>query len=307
MLRVQSINLNLCRGDAAHDIPTVLIERFDETFALRHRAVAATDRACVSSMNLASQRLCIALTHFKPYLLPDRISHLEIKLRSIADAIAKIRNQDVAIVALEKVALQTRSEFSKTAKRLIESRKQVRQNSSKKLKQLLLTLRPKALRKELFCLAVSESHNSSARLKSIAGGIIRRHLTQFEAHANPLLNPFSAATLKELSAVTKHLAFAIEIFGESSETDLRPFWRSLNAMDNALLEIAGCDSCVSHIQTEIVESIKAGHPNETRSLAPFLVAVKQQRKFHYEETYAIWNSWEKDQLSKCVRRAINTS
>ena len=311
MLRVQPTIRRQHRNDAAHEIPRVLIDRFDQTFALKHRAVVSTDRDCIGAMNLASQRLCMALTDFRPYLPQERIAHLEIKLRSIADALAKIRNQDVAIVALEKVALQTRPELSKTAKRLIESRNQVRQSSSRTLKQLLLTLRPKALRKQLFCSAIAESHDSSRhkiapRLQSIAGAVIRKHLTEFEAYANPLLNPFGAATLQELTTLTKHLAFAIEIFAECSETDLQPFSRSLNAMDDALLEVAGCDSCIAHIHTEIVESIKAGQANATRSLAPFLAAVKQQRKSHYEETYAIWNSWEKDQLSKCVRRAINT-
>ena len=86
----------------------------------------------------------------------------------------------------------------------------------------------------------------------------------FEAYANPLLNPFGAATLQELTTLTKHLAFAIEIFAECSETDLQPFSRSLNAMDDALLEVAGCDSCIAHIHTEIVESIKAGQANATR-------------------------------------------
>ena len=70
-------------------------------------------------MDWASQRLYLALSDFKPYLDQQRVSYVEVKLRSVADAIVKVRHQDMAIVALEKMVLQTRPELAKTAKQNI--------------------------------------------------------------------------------------------------------------------------------------------------------------------------------------------
>src|ERR1700741_1965677 len=163
MLRTQSTTRSPYPYVPAPEIPKVLVERFDQAFAFRRRAVASSDRECIREMDFASQRLCQAVTDFRPYLNQQRISSVEVKLRSIADAITKIRHQDMAIVALEKMVVQTQPELSKTANHLIEIRKQVRQNASNKLRQLLRSLRPKALRLEFSCSASQITERAAPR------------------------------------------------------------------------------------------------------------------------------------------------
>src|SRR5262245_43535576 len=258
--------------DAVHLIPKVLTEKFDQTFVFRRRAVASTDVDCIGAMSRASERLCLALNDFKPYLNQQRISFVEIKLRSIANAIGKIRNQDMAIVALEKVVLQTHPDISKAVKHLIANRKQVRRRSSTALKLLLVSLRPSELRADLVC---SVSPESGADLgpvkiakpfKSIAGAIIRKRLTEFEEYGNQLRNSSQAVRLNELNTVTKQLIFAIELLGNFSNSDLELFSRSLSALENALMELAECNACIADLRAEIVASIKQHRPDSTRNL-----------------------------------------
>ena len=188
MLRTQSTTRSPYPNNSAQQIPKLLIERFDQTFAFRRKVVTSSDRECIGAMDWASQRLYLALSDFKPYLDQQRVSYVEVKLRSVADAIAKVRHQDMAIVALEKMVLQTRPELAKTAKYLIDSRKEVRQISSKTLQQLLFCLRSKALRMELACSASSMDDSSPRKMaqpfKSVA--VIRKRLSEFEAYGNRL-------------------------------------------------------------------------------------------------------------------------
>src|SRR4029453_12774743 len=101
-----------CKSVASAGIKLVLLTRFDELCSFQAAALDWSDPEGVHSMRVASRRLRSALRDFTPYLHKRRLSSVLKSLRDIADALGEVRDQDVAIMALEKPQTHTPHEIS---------------------------------------------------------------------------------------------------------------------------------------------------------------------------------------------------
>src|SRR5262245_18557659 len=99
--RVRGIN---CDAAAAAGIKLVLVTRFKELYEFHEAALNWTDPEGVQSMRVASRRLRSALRDFMSYLRNRGLTSIQKELRRLADALGEVRDQDVAIMALEKIA-----------------------------------------------------------------------------------------------------------------------------------------------------------------------------------------------------------
>ena len=105
--------------------------------ALRKAALDWSDPEGVHSMRVASRRLRSVLRDFAPYLRKRGLTASVKEIKSIADALGEVRDQDVAITALEKTATQARAEVSAALKEFIVSRMETRDQARQKLKSIL--------------------------------------------------------------------------------------------------------------------------------------------------------------------------
>src|SRR5689334_8470182 len=126
-----------CNEAAGAGIRQALAERFDEMYALRHAALKWKDPEGVHSMRVASRRLRSAFGDFAPYMTKRRLLSPLKEIRTIADALGEVRDQDVAMMALEELLKEAPSEFSKTLGELVETRKKVRDGARAELEELL--------------------------------------------------------------------------------------------------------------------------------------------------------------------------
>src|SRR5690349_2658077 len=132
--RVKGLN---CKSVASAGIKLVLVTRFNELGGFQQAALDWTDPEGVHSMRVASRRLRSALRDFMPYLRKRPLAHVLKQLRSIADALGEVRDQDVAIEALEAMVSKAPAQFSSGLKQFIETRKQVREQVRDELKAIL--------------------------------------------------------------------------------------------------------------------------------------------------------------------------
>src|SRR5215213_8322656 len=86
-----------CNAPAPAGMKLVLVTRFAELQAWREAALDWTDPEGVHSMRVASRRLRSALRDFMPYIRKRPLAQMLKQLRSIADALGEVRDQDVAI------------------------------------------------------------------------------------------------------------------------------------------------------------------------------------------------------------------
>src|SRR5258708_255901 len=109
----------------AAGIRPVLSSRLDEMCALRERALDWSDPEGVHDMRVASRRLRGALNDFAPFLRKRSLTSSLKQIKEIADSLGAVRDQDVAIEALEKLATKVPVEVSKPVSHLIELRRAV--------------------------------------------------------------------------------------------------------------------------------------------------------------------------------------
>src|ERR1700750_488555 len=95
-----------CEAGALEGIRAVLRGRLAEMYDLRAVALRWEEIEGVHRMRVASRRLRSALRDFDDFIeskgVPQR------RLKEVADALGKVRDQDVAIAALEKVRKTSR-------------------------------------------------------------------------------------------------------------------------------------------------------------------------------------------------------
>src|SRR6267142_4349242 len=98
---------------AGEGIRLVLNLRLDETCALREQALEWNDPEGVHDMRVASRRLRGALRDFLPYLRKRPLFTCLGEIKAIARSLGRVRDYDVAIMALEKIATKAPAEISK--------------------------------------------------------------------------------------------------------------------------------------------------------------------------------------------------
>jgi len=107
MARARKIKGIDCNGATGDGIRLVLDGRFSEMSKFRDAALNWNDPEGVHSMRVASRRLRSASRDFMPFLRQRGLTPVLKQTKSIAAALGEVRDQDVAIIALEKIQKQS--------------------------------------------------------------------------------------------------------------------------------------------------------------------------------------------------------
>ena len=299
----------------ANRLHLALLKRFDETFALSHKVLRRTDPANVQLMSSAVRRLYLAFRDLKPFIGDQSVSNTAIKIRGIADALGEIRYQDMAILALEEVAPQTPRQFAQTIQQFIETRKKIRRRSRQLLERVLVTLGKNIVRAVFEKTGIVTAHETritrrrrpASSLKNLAASIIQSHLSEFEKCSTLLNESPQFMSLVAMDSATQRLLYAIELFSDCWASDVRLFSRSLTNLQRALTKVSDCDTLIKEIRREILESKKTGLQGTRRTFVVLFAQFSELRNFHLDESLALWNAWESDQLSSQLRKTITRS
>jgi CHAD domain-containing protein len=305
-----------CEGAAAVGIHKALNERFEEMSRLRREAVKWKDPEGVHSMRVASRRLRSALSDFMPHVNKRSLSSILKQIRSIADALGEVRDQDVAILALEKLESETPPEFFPTLQKLIDARKEIRRTSRQELKRILVKDRMKELGDDFDNALTAATRLKGGMLtsspyshsyKDVAKAIIRDRLVELETLSTSLYQPFEAAQLHEMRIGAKRLRYAVEMFASCWDSDIVLFAKSCARLQGALGRLHDCDVWIQSFRQEIQESEKIGLREQTEAFAWLFTHFNDLRHSHFQESFSLWKTWEADQLSEKLREALKSN
>src|SRR5262245_1743163 len=123
MAKAKRIKGIKCNDVASAGIKLVLVTRFAELSGFREAALDWGNMEGVHSMRVASRRLRSALRDFTPFVRKQRLAPVLKPLRNIAAALGEVRDQDVAIKALEQLEARIPSHFAPALKQFIDTRK----------------------------------------------------------------------------------------------------------------------------------------------------------------------------------------
>lgn len=302
-----------CSGAALMGMKAVLLQRFEEMLSYRVAALDIRDVEGIHAMRVASRRLRSCLRDFLPYLGKRRFVSTEKQMRRIADALGEVRDQDVAILALEKLESQASPPVSATLRELVSARREARQLAHQKLKQVLLKQELERLRVQ-FETALSpvtkpqpaNGINSKVSYDATAQAVIRDRLIDIERVSPSLYTPLDSKALHDMRIAAKRLRYAIELFQPCFKKDLGQFAKMSSRLQSSLGEVHDCDVWIECFGNELAKTRREKQLDHRESLSWVLGHFANIRNKQFQSSLKLWRRWEKRDLSMKLREALKS-
>ena len=314
-----------CDAGALEGIRAVLRTRLAEMCDLRAAALRWEDIEGVHSMRVASRRLRSALRDFGEFMeggaVPER------RLKEVAGALGKVRDQDVAVAALEKVRKRAGGDVAEGIGQLIGEREAVRDGARERLEAVIAET-PLAELREKFLLRL-EKLGVGARQKK--GGkrkrgakrvvsfrqagrrVIESRLEELRKVSNSLHHPFEVEPLHQMRIAAKRLRYALELFAPCWGGRLSSCSREVAELQTSLGELRDCDLWTDDIGARLdrhrEESVGDGGREadaRVRLAAIWLLNhFTKERGKHFRRALARWHKWETGGFFERVREMLN--
>jgi CHAD domain-containing protein len=297
-----------CDTAAAEGIAPVLISRLGEMCELRASAVDWSDPKGVHDMRVASRRLRSALSDFMPYLRKRGLASTLKEIKTIADALGEVRDQDVAIAALEKLSTHIPATVAEALKVIVDERKGTRDKARKELSHVLRKGRVKQLESD-FASAISAATMEPRIAKPAARtrmtyrrvnrSIILARLGEVEKLSDGLYRPLDVDALHELRIAAKRLRYALELFQPCWGETISTIAKTVAALQTALGELHDCDVWIESFGDRLRGAKKNGEGPSEASMWLLSYFLKLRTK-HLRDALSLWCEWEAHDTSRSL-------
>jgi len=306
-----------CEAAAAEAIRSVLITRFEEMCALRDHALDWSDPEGVHDMRVSSRRLRGALRDFMPYLHKRRLSVALDQLRDLAAALGEVRDQDVAIIGLQKLAAGAPDEAAAMLEQLVRARETIRKQARKALRQALQKGHLKQLQSALMAAIDPVTENSkpgkrrskNARAgvevtyRQVARGIIKERLKEVEKLSDGLYRPLKMKPLHEMRIAAKRLRYALELFEPCWGPGISSFAKKVAALQTSLGELHDSDIWIETFGEHLNGAGKQSKGRSSAELWLLSHFVKLHSK-HLRSSLEKWSDWEANESGSRLRDCL---
>lgn len=303
MAKAQRVKGIDCHGPASSGIKLVLTTRFGELYDLRETALDWSDPEGVHSMRVASRRLRSALRDFVPYLRQRGISSIQKQLKTLADALGDVRDQDVAIMALEKIRLPEK--LSSPLKQFIETTKEIRGHAREELKTTLESGRLRQLETD-FLAALDKATASSERKSAptylkMSRAIVMERLKELETLSAGLFSPFEVKTLHEMRIAAKRLRYALELFQPCWGRAFGSYAKRTARIQSTLGDLHDCDVWIESLGKQINVARKRKQHEDVEAFVWLLNHFVKLRTKHLRQALSKWSDWEQQDIGAKLR------
>lgn len=313
-----------CDAAALEGVRAVLRGRLSEMCDLRAAALRWEDIEGVHRMRVASRRLRSALRDFDGFVGRDAVPLR--RLKEVADALGDVRDQDVAIDALEKVRKKTGGDVAEGIGLLISEREALRASARERLEAAIAET-PLAELREKF-LSRLERLGAAGRKKKKDGrargagkvvsfrqagrGVVESRLEELQEFSNSLHHPFEFEPLHEMRIAAKRLRYALEMFAQCWGGRLTSCSREVAELQTSLGEMRDCDLWVEDLGARLDrhrdESESAGEQasdSRIRLAAIWLLNhFTKERGKHFRRALVRWHKWETGGFFERMRETL---
>lgn len=253
-------------------------------------------------------------------------------VKSLADALGAVRDEDVTITALEKLAHEAPPEVSAGIEQLVDKRRLKRDLSRSELVEAisndaLAKLEDEfnsALEHELKApgqhRTEDDGRKSVERMSCREAGreVVAARFQELKGLSRSLYRPYKTKPLHKMRIAAKRLRYAIELFAPCWIEPLHSFAKEIARLQTSLGELHDCDVWIEEIgltlrETERKTTIGSDTPDEgktggasstndinsdgargrDRSAAVWLLAhFVRERGYHFRDALLRWHEWE---------------
>ena len=314
-----------CDAGALEGVRAVLGGRLSEMYGLRAAALRWEDIEGVHRMRVASRRLRSALRDFDDILggqaVPQR------RLKEVAGALGEVRDQDVAVGALEKVRKKAGGDVAEGIGQLIGERDAVRARARERLEAVIAET-PLAELQQKFLSRLEKVGDGGRRKKGAKGKgarrggrevsfrqagreVIESRMEELCELSNSLHHPFEVEPLHEMRIAAKRLRYALELFAPCWGGRLSSCSREVAELQDSLGELRDCDLWIDDLgarldrhREESEESDGAADARVRLAAIWLLNHFTKERGKHFRRALARWHKWETTGFFERMRETL---
>jgi CHAD domain-containing protein len=315
MAKAQHIPGIDCNALALEGIRSVLLGRLDEMCSLRDRALEWSDPEGVHDMRVSSRRLRAAIEGFTPYLRKRGLKNSVKQIKSVADALGEVRDNDVAMIALLKLKAIVPDEAAATVKQLMGVRDAARKTARQDLRRAISRSAIKRMQTD-FAEAIEavtklptskqeQKHRKAKRTYiQVAQSTVLQRLMDVEKLSRGFYEPLKVRPLHKMRIAAKHLRYALELFEQCLGSEAVPFARRVARLQSSLGELHDCDIWIGTFGKQL-GAVKREVTNDGAAGSLWLLNhfIKLHSK-HLRSALAQWEEWECNDVGQQLRRLL---
>jgi len=308
MAKVKDIAGLDCAGPADKMVRLVLRAQLKAMCGRRDKAIDWKDPEGVHDMRVLSRRLRSAVSDFKPYVRKASLPRL--KLRAIANSLGEVRDEDVALMALEELKSKAKGAAAEGIKMLAEEHRKRRKEARDRLKSHIRKAAIDDFRKEfsakLRAIAIvfpkssgDKEADDTSSFRNVGVEIIKERLKDLSVASPHLYLPFEIKDLHEVRILAKRLRYAIELFAVCWGEELKEIAKEISLLQNSLGELHDCDVWINNLGSRLKRTARQTKSDEDilklrEGAAWLLKHFARERMEHYRDALARWEQWQAD-------------
>ena len=301
-----------CDAGALEGIRAVLGGRLAEMCDLREAALEWEDIEGVHRMRVASRRLRSALRDFEGFMQGGAVP--ERRLKEVAGALGDVRDQDVAIAALEKVRKKAGGDVAEGIGQLISERDAIRASARERLEAVIAET-PLAELRQKFLSWLEKVEGGGRRKKGDKGKgkrrgaravsfrqagreVVESRVEELREFSNSLHRPFDVGPLHRMRIAAKRLRYALELFAQCWGGRLSSCSREVAELQTSLGELRDCDLWIDDLGARLDRQREESEGDGGRDACVRLAAIwllnhfTKERGKHFRRALARWHKWE---------------
>jgi CHAD domain-containing protein len=309
-----------CAAPADEMVRLVLRTQLRAMCKLQPKALNWDDPEGVHDMRVLSRRLRSALTDFKPYMRGSSLPNLQLK--TIADALGDVRDEDVALAALTRLMTKAKGGAARGIELIADEH---RKNQKRARAELKLAIKSSIIEEfeqefsaKLKAFRIVATKNSDTRrnngvtaFRDVGREIILARIEELNDTSPHLYSPFQIKELHELRILAKRLRYAIELFADCWPGSVE-IAKEVALLQTSLGELHDCDVWLDNLGTRLRQMARRGQRDEpTRQIKAGAVALIREfahvRTERYREALTRWQHWETDGLLEQFQEALEGS
>ncbi|MBK7392909.1 MAG: CHAD domain-containing protein [Chloracidobacterium sp.] len=275
----------------------VLGLRFDEVMSYSNAVLVPWNVNAVHDMRVALRRLRSALRDFVQVIDEKPLKRVKVDLKKISDLLGVVRDQDVAIIALEELAAAARDDSIKTGiSELISGFKNGREQSHARLQKALGSIPLDELHQR-FSNCIEDSLRqqelfSPGSLRDAGCCVIKSRLREFRDKGTEIYDPFDSVQIHDLRIAAKRLRYSIELFGVCWGDEITEFASGLARMQSFLGDVHDCDVWTAILTKRLKDEDRTRARDKSAAAAWLLSKFVGKRSKAYRSALDLWSEWE---------------
>ena len=318
MARANDIPDLNCEASAAAGARLALLARLEEMCARRAAALNWADLEGVHDMRVASRRLRSALRDFAPFFRKAELRPIRARIKLIAGALGRVRDEDVAIAALERLMAKAPADLLPGLERVVAERRIQREELRSRL--VAAIAEEQLARLQLDVAAGLEHSIRDERQPGRSGldqtpilepsfrqagrDIIAARIKDLRKLSRSLYAPLRTGPLHRLRIAAKRLRYALELFAPCWGGALVPYAREVAELQSSLGDLHDADEWIKALGKRLRRTSRRQEAADTRSAAGedqralvwLLDHFSRARTKHYRASLRRWQEWQANHL-----------